>query len=351
MKNVRIVVLAVFFALSYVPCVQAQGSTQGETIVSPFMNARIVPSNNIVYCPGFQIAWNMLRDDVIHDSVRLERNPYFATMLNKKILTEEDIPDDCYIAAAGLLSEESVDYINSLLSERGAERISLDYSEIDSRGLFVYSYFDREILLDEEFEKFNTLMHFYASGGMNKATVFGIKEFTRNNRGHVYLAKQIEVLEYKENKDYGDFDCIIRMNTIYDEEILFAKIIPKNTLQGTIADVNMRIQNTKPASIKEGESLQIPFVRVNISNDLDKLLGRNFVNSGWEDKYIARAVQSIRFKLTIKDDSVQREEDMAEQENEYKGYIFNRPFLLYLKKKKSTDPYFAIWVDNSEVFQ
>lgn len=32
-----------------------------------------------------------------------------------------------------------------------------------------------------------------------------------------------------------------------------------------------------------------------------------------------------------------------------KKLIFDKPFLLYMKEKDSNKPYFAMWVDNSEI--
>jgi hypothetical protein len=32
-------------------------------------------------------------------------------------------------------------------------------------------------------------------------------------------------------------------------------------------------------------------------------------------------------------------------------YVFDRPFLIYLKKRGATRPYFAMWVDNAELLR
>jgi hypothetical protein len=63
-----------------------------------------------------------------------------------------------------------------------------------------------------------------------------------------------------------------------------------------------------------------------------------------------RAAQDIMFKLNEKGAMVKSTSNMIAAAIP-KQLIFNRPFLIYLKKKNGKWPYFAMWVDNAELME
>jgi hypothetical protein len=91
--------------------------------------------------------------------------------------------------------------------------------------------------------------------------------------------------------------------------------------------------------------------RFDITHSYNELIGRFFINKNFEEYFITEAVQSIRFKLDEKGALLKSESRIggAPISPRPKFLIFDKPFLLVMKEKKGTYPYFAVWIDNAEL--
>jgi hypothetical protein len=127
---------------------------------------------------------------------------------------------------------------------------------------------------------------------------------------------------------------------------------------GTLAAVRERIRRReglrehRPATLMSGESLLVPIIDLNIRRRYTELEGRLLTNPKWSRIYLGVGEQGICFRL---DEKGARLESTANQRWESAGgpaqYIFDKPFLLYLKRKSCDEPYLAIWIETPELLK
>ena len=101
-------------------------------------------------------------------------------------------------------------------------------------------------------------------------------------------------------------------------------------------------------AIGPNDILLVPDLFWRISHQFSDLQGRSFLNAKMKGQKLDVAQQDILFRL---------DRSGAELKSEAKAYalpvptlfILDRPFLIYMKKRDGPTPYFAMWVDNSEL--
>ncbi len=156
----------------------------------------------------------------------------------------------------------------------------------------------------------------------------------------------------------SDDDFVLRLNTkSQNEEMILAKITPKSTLAETIAHVQQRIQQRDADEYEQQlhleESLVIPIISLRVQREFTELISKKLRNKGYTALYVTEAKQGIRFRLdeTGADLSSEAEFAVAAIPPPPRHFIFDKPFLLYVKPKDGDAPYVALWVETPEVLE
>jgi serine protease inhibitor len=108
------------------------------------------------------------------------------------------------------------------------------------------------------------------------------------------------------------------------------------------------IAKNKPDSLREHETVQIPEFDFDIEHNFSKI--ERYLSLFVEGP--ARVYQRIKFKLDEKGAVLKSEAIIVYEESRVimaRDFIVSKPFLIYLKQKDSSYPYFAIWVGNEEI--
>lgn len=97
--------------------------------------------------------------------------------------------------------------------------------------------------------------------------------------------------------------------------------------------------------------LSVPNIYWDIEHHFNELEGQDkrFINKGFEGIYLDAAIQKTRFKLDRKGAEVSSEAAGWLGEIGNKNLAFNRPFLIFMKKRGAKYPFLVVWVDNSEL--
>lgn len=334
---------------------QVKSTTLKATAFTAALNAKIAQGKNLLFCSTFQLAWDSLKSGIIKNKVQLSGNPPLAQELNKSAIPQKDISAESYLATAGYKKDGIIGKINkSLKSKFGIEAPSLKESElIRPDDVMAYAFLYKNLKFKKEFEGLTDPIIFNDGKNSVKVKSFGIKKFEYNDK-YAELAKQVCVVYYKNDNDF-----VIKLNsTSPKDEIILAKVAPQATLGGTIEGVNKCAANTPGANgslaLKSGDTLQIPKLDFDILHNYKELEGKGVLNKGFEDYFIAKALQSIRFRLNEKGALLKSEAKIvmtkgAFMGEEHKNLVFDKPFLLCLKEKGAKYPYLAIWVDNAEL--
>lgn len=315
-----------------------------KTVITSHMEVDIKPRKNLLYCSAFQLVWNEFRD--IEDT-HLPNEPQVVKILDKKTTTKKDVSEDSYVVAIGKLTD-SISAINKALKAKFKDEAPAiekpDFSGFSEEAILAYAFLYKNLKFKDEFENLDSPIMFISDGKASKVKSFGIKKYAPYNKEHQLLSKQVSILDYKDNSDF-----IIHLNSLSpNDEIILAKIKPEKTLLQTIEKVKKRIENSKEDLIKEDEILQIPKFDFEITHsflEIEKYLSRLAEGP-------AKAIQNIRFRLNEKGAILKSEARIVVEGEGFelpRRFVFNKPFLIYLRQKSGKYPYLAIWVDNPEL--
>lgn len=327
-----------------------------NTSFTAHLEEPLTSTSNMLYCASFQKAWDKMRNQVVKAEIRLEGDPQQARQLNRLMLGNDDISPDSYVAEAGTFSHELVDRVNRKLRDKfgnqANENLDMPQALAGGRSIIAYAFLYKNLEFPTQFEKLTNPLVFQTNGHAIPVMAFGIELFTHSKRLHEKLASQIAIYDYRNDDDF----ILSLISKSKDDEIILAKVKPGKTLMDTYQAVAKRIASDKRTEIWENESLKIPKLDFDLSHNFAELEGKRLLNRGWEEWHIATAVQDIRFKLDEKGAVLKSRAFIMAMKGEAppmslkpRMFIFDKPFLVCLKQKKGSYPYFALWINNPEL--
>jgi hypothetical protein len=135
---------------------------------------------------------------------------------------------------------------------------------------------------------------------------------------------------------------------------VLASLPRKATLQETLSDLENKssdylAKNGNP-TLGELDSLGVPNMHWRISHHLTELEGidKPLLNPTLQGTFIGEAIQVIEFKLDRRGAAL-TSLTMMKFLGLPRVILFNRPFLIYMKKRGAKHPFFVMWVDNAEL--
>lgn len=317
------------------------GSLQRTTVTS-YLQQKITTGKNLIYCSTFQLAWNVLWDDLIKTPIKLSGTPEIQEMLNKRLTGKEDISEDAYIAMVGFNRDGIVQKIDDALLKKFNNKQGCGIKLSNPSDFLAYAYLFKNLEFENKFEDLNSNPISFNDG--IKVQTFGIKKYSYE------IAKQVKILHYN-----NDDDFVLQLESkSKNDDIILAKIEPKETLLSTVDYVFEQIKNKKPISLEKGDILKIPKFDFDIFKKYSELINRDFLNKNFEEYFISDAFQGIKFKLDEKGVVLEsyagiRGVKSVSYSPGTKRLIFDKPFLFCLKEKTGKYPYFVMWVDNAEL--
>ncbi|MFW5981176.1 MAG: hypothetical protein ACOCRU_01230 [bacterium] len=324
------------------------------TVITPYLEETIHKDKNLVYCGTFQLAWNVLQDNIYKGPLELEKNKEFATYMNRQLFNEDYISDDSHVTDADYLTQDFVDKLNNELKTKfGSDAPVVSERPVKDLSILSYSYLYKNIQFNIKFDSFNSPFYFKDS----KVKSFGISKNLKtdsmsfleslmsNKEG---LREQVYVLDYQNNSDF-----IIELETKNGKDnIVLAKIKPESTLLKTIDVVKNRIStkihNIEDMYLKNDEVLKIPEIKFDIEHSYSDIIGDTILNNGKKEK-IEKAVQHIKFQLDENGVALESEAKITVYKSMSRSFIFDSPFLIYLEEKEAKYPYLALWIGNSDL--
>lgn len=313
-----------------------------KTSVTAHLEKQIKEGENIIYCSTFQIAWNELADNIIKEDIKLKDAPFAAEALNHRLASKNDLSDKDYIAMSGFGKDDIVSKINKALKQKFKDNAPVVEEDLNSDDILAYAYLYKNIEFKDVFEKIKEPIVFNGE----KVQSFGINKSQPKARK---LEEQVQVVDYKDKDDF-----IIKLKSKSDkDEIILAKITPEKDLVSTIKKIDRRIEASDNADLTNYTSLKIPKFNFDITKSYDELVSKYLMNKGFEDYFIRKAMQNIKFKLDEKGAVLKSEAKIVGEKSaaivEPRAFIFDKPFMIILKEKEANMPYFSMWVDNTEI--
>jgi len=324
------------------PDLKADANQLKYTIVTPHLEQQIASNMNVLWCSTFQLAWNELCD-LTGGPIVMESPPAMVPILNKRSASKEDLDQACYVAMAGLANEGIYRKIRKELKEKFKGQASPELLDATPEMDWVaYAYLFKELPFRWAFTRFHEKLMFEGY----YVDSFGIDQLLDNQRDEVRMASQVDILDYRNNDD-----LIIELKTqAEDDRLILAKIPPEATLGETISAVEKRIQNAKPDKMRQLEDLYVPVLDFDILRRYSELCGHSIrtANKRLDGTSIVIAAQTVRFRLDERGAVLKSEAIMAGALME-RSFVFDKPFLILIKRREANRPYFALWVGNAEL--
>ena len=138
-------------------------------------------------------------------------------------------------------------------------------------------------------------------------------------------------------------------------QIILALIEPKSTLAKTVVEAEKKTGDYSldgeniEGSLDIKDVLLVPDIAWNITHHFAELEGRMFKNAQLKEHKVQIVQQDIAFSLNKNGAELRSISFFSLIKSAPFRYTFNRPFLLYMKKRGATQPYFAMWVENAEL--
>jgi len=331
-----------------------------QTSIVPTLNSPCIENRNIIWCSSFQLAWNRMKDDVIGAPVEVVGAEELAARLNTAEQSAEDIQADSFYAAAGRVEKGIIGKVQKDMAARFPSHSVPDFNEIADipRAILAYSYMTANVPFKYPFRQYERQFKFTDSQGIETDVgafgVWGLHSVYRKMR------EQVEVLYVRE--DYNEPDDDRQMKEFVIDlcrhsdpyQVVVAVVEPKDTLAQTLSYVRSQTEDFKEqqdyqrmCSLHDVDVLVVPEMLWEIEHRFKELIGKLVTNAN-PAMPITEAIQGIKFKLDRYGAALESETTiMVAAAPRY--FRFNRPFLVYMKKRDREQPFFVMWVDNAEL--
>jgi hypothetical protein len=288
------------------------------------LSEKVKPNQNQIYCSTLPFVWSELREGL---KVKIETD----SKPIKRLL-------------------EANDFQNSLQPNEITTLFGKDEQGITAKAEFV-----KLLPFEFEFERNNTDLEFDGTA----VESFGIKGY-----GEYDITNQIQLIYYK-----SDDEFVLKLlpnDSIHEIYIYLPKKAKLKTLKHLVKDIqkaedkyDKRKSSTKLTwkdEFLDDDLFSMPVIEFNIEKNYKEIEGQTITAS--DTTYgISICYQRIAFILDEVGAIIESEAEVvtsteaAPEENlpAPKQLVLDKPFFIMLKRTDSDNPYFAMWVNNTEL--
>ncbi len=336
------------------PPLAFDGTTWGleDVQFAPTFDTVMESAKNVLWCATFELAWRQLIDEVLKEPVKLDPPSPVADRLNASKTSSKQIPEGQWFAAAGFEDEGVLDRISQgLAAFPGAQQPDLS-EYVNTGDLITYSYLATDVRFKPEFSQHDDRLIFTSSdGSKHRVKAFGLtEEDSCCDDQH----ESVRVLYCSEEGSGQPREFALDLcHYSKPSQVVIACVEPAGTLEATVASVEEKIANWHPddllaRKLSNYEQLLVPDLGFRLLHSYKELLLHVLANPGkGEGLSIVRAEQLVNFRLT-KYGAVLSSYSMmialGYERGVGRSFYFDKPFLVYMKKRGEKTPYFAMWV-------
>ena len=330
----------------------AQASALKSTVVAATLTAPLEKGKNVMWCGTFQLAWNAACDLVGEDLHFIPEPPVVAE-LNQRTFVKSDLDEASYVALADYVGRGIHGKITQALQERfkgAAAPRSIPSEALTPRphDIVAYAYLFKNLEFATPFEQLDSTLWF----GKQKVRALGMDypKFAQRE-----MAQQVLIWHYQ-----GSNNFVIELKSKSEgDRVILAKIQPKATLAATVAEAQIRSNSGKPEIGMAGDELAIPKFNFDITQEYNELEGHLLVLKNPQvarDLQVQSAMQDLRFQMDERGARLRSDAHLALSCGVGSPPIrhvlfFDKPFLVMMEREKASAPYFALWVNNTELLE
>ncbi len=338
------------------------------TEIVPTLDSPLSENRNVIWCVSFVSAWKALSEDLAKGAVRLDGEPPAADLLNQAADPRSDVPEGTMYVATGWNHEGVIDRIRDDLKTAFPGKSMPEFPDILDNSFVAYAYIEANIKFNPPYRQSDDPLIFTDSlRNQTKVNSFGIrpKDYDSLTR----LRKQPRILFMKggdsmvvHSEESTPLPFEFALDLCADSspsQIIVAVIERKPTLAAALERIENEIagygqaqDSQYPRMQKElgvSDVLLVPDIAWQIAHRFAELEEREFLNPGLEGQRLDVAQQDIFFRLSRSGAELWSEVRMYYKSVGKNEFILDRPFLVYMRKRGETNPYFVMWVDNAEL--
>ena len=331
-----------------------------KTAIVPTLDSPHPENKNVIWSSSFQLAWNRMKDDVIGEPVEVVGAKELAARLNTAEQSSADLEADSFYVAAGRVKDGIVGRINKDMAAKFPSHTVPDFNDVAGtpEGILAYSYLMANVPFKYPFRQVKREFTFIDSNGVEtNVGAFGVWGL---HAVYKRMREQVEILYVVEDWDANDPDLQMKEFAVdlcrHSEpyQVIAAVVEPRDSLAETIEYVRGKIADSQQVEqykwmsvLGSTDFLKVPEMFWEIDHRFDELIGKVVANSS-PTMPIIEARQAIKFRLD-RYGAILESESLLAASASPRYFIFNRPFLVYMKKRDSEQPFFVMWVDNAEL--
>ncbi len=306
------------------------------TIVVPTLDTPVPAGKSAVWCSTMPLAWKEIRK-FLPGPLRIA-DPAAAERLDRCRESIDDLPPDSFYVKSGLAEKGIVELIRWEMAARFPERRFPDLDLPLPKGPIAYAYLKAGLKYRYSFRELGPMTFRGSDGRQTKVTSFGIPagdggDYAEKLREQITIYASSEIAGFPRSE--AEF-LIDPSKTTMPNQIILASVKWQGDLPRTVERVEkLLLEPGRPFG--EADVLHVPELNLQTEHRFLELEGAD----------IPFVKQSILFELN---------RFGAELESEGKTYVsmslvfdFDRPFLIYLRKRGGARPFFVLWVENAEL--
>ncbi len=335
---------------------KADASTLKDTHLVSHPATPLDPAANVIWCGTLQLCWNKAID-LVGEKLQFTRPSPVATLLNQEDFTSADLDPNSYVAIADFEKNHVEDKIRAALEKTfgGAASPELIPPAPTNPGpddFIAYAYLFKNLAFASPFSDKVDLTF---QGEPVKC--FG---FSPDHNPGEDVLDQVTICDYSSPDDF-----VIKIATkSATDELILAKISPGATLGRTISTALQKVDHGTEVDQTDRDVLAVPDLNFDLRRDFAELEGlvlKPTPAAKIKDKLvISKAEQLVRFQLNQNGAVLKSEATMAFAATAMLHeppppprhlLIFDKPFLVLLRQKGASQPYFALWIGNATLLQ
>lgn len=297
-----------------------------------------------VWVGTFQLVWNDFMDKIAFNQIKFPAGtPVIVNELNRQDFTEEDISSRSYYKYLGNIQKNTKKVIAKAIKRKFNETSDiLDQLDLtpSKQRFIVYAMLKKDFKFVVPFDKLGK-----APFRNMEAEYFGISKDSRKE-----LDNGVEVLFYDNPSDFA-----VKIDTEGDDEVYLYKTSNTKTFNYIYEDMLKKESayqgNKKFAEVDELKIPNLNFFEEKIFEEIcgNRVKGTNLI--------IDEAIESIRFNMNNAGVELKSESSILAKTTalfpieEARLFYFNDTFVIFLKEKEKTKPYFALRVHDISKFQ
>jgi hypothetical protein len=297
---------------------------------------------NFVWAGAMNLAWTELNENILKEKLRLntqdEAALHMVEVLNNPVFTKNDLDEKSYYIKSGY-GQKTVKLINAETRRKfpgkSFEDLALD---LDDTDIISYAYFLKETEYKTEFSKGD--VHF---DSVKVSGFFAGNDAQKSN---------VKVLEYQ-----NDDAFIIRLQLKNDEDqLILAKGFPMDTPQLLIDRINA-FPEEDLGNLNKKDVFSCPSISLKHYREYNELINKNLLNKGFEQYFIFKMFENIKFDMDEKGARVENEavivlgKSAQIDDEEPRHFVLDKPYWIIMKRKDSRAPYFLLGINNVELME